>query len=402
MREDVNSNYLQDYLDTSNILYMNIPQKKRHWFEGYATAVRKARLRLKKIGNFHNFNDNPDPNRLKDILLGNKLSFFLISLIGRRILKKQYTDKKMVSFLKKEHISEIFILDYNDPFQLQIGFSANKAGIPIKIIINTLKSFYINDFIPFKIKELYTWNKKQKELFRKSNLHQTDESFCALGNPYHEFLFTPIDFRIIDQSLISLKETPFIVYSLIYEKMYDSEFEIIKYINIFINEHFKTVKPKIVIRRNPFEEQTFDIERFKSLNNVIIAPHSWERKVEYQWSIQAYKGEVEWKYLLEKANLIINITSIAGIEAIFCGTPVIHIGFNGEGFEDQSLKRFIYAPFLNDLLVSRFVKLSLNFEDFKDNFFELYNAKENFSKEQIQNSINIEKFNETKFQEMQN
>lgn len=390
MKQDIKSDFLMDYLDTSKIIYLDgVIGKKRHPIEGIISLTRKARLRFKKIGNFHNYQEIDKHNLLKDFLLGNRMVVYLVSLISLPILKKYYTTPSLVSIFKKNNLDIIFILDYNDPFNLQIGYSANKVAVNVNIIINSLKSFYINDFIPFKINRLFTWNENQNNLFKTSNLHQNSNAFLALGNPFHRFILNITDLSIIDKNLKEVEDTPFIVYSLIFEKVFSEEYEVLSLINAFINDNFTINKPKIIIRRNPFEETQIHIEKIQQLNNVIIAPHTWERKAEKDWSIQSYKGEAEWKFLLSKARLLINITSMAAVEAILSGTPVINIGFNGQGIQEPLLKRFSNAPFLSDILISKYVRLTVSFEDFKSAFFELYNKKEKINKSEIVNSMNI-------------
>ena len=391
MKNDMDSNYLKDYVEADKIIYLPDFKeiKKRHFIETYVSGIRMARLRFKKIGNFHHFSERGKSNFIKDFLLGNPVTFYLFTLFSLPFLKRYYTSNELVKIFKENNLTTIFLVDYNTPFYLQIGYSANEAKVDMKIIINTLKSFYINDFVPFKIKSLYAWNENQNNLFKQSNFHQSSNSFLALGNPFHNFILNPIDLTVIDKELKEIEHTPFIVYSLIFEKVFSGEYEVLSLINSFINDNFTVNKPKIIVRRNPFEQTQIHIEKIRQLNNVIIAPHTWERKAEKEWSIQSYKGEAEWKFLLSKAKLLINITSMAAVESIVSGTPVINIGFNGQGIQEPLLKRFSNAPFLSDILVSKYVQLAINFEDFKNIFFELYNKKQEINKAEIVNSMNI-------------
>lgn len=389
-RENIPSKFLNEYLGDTHIIYLNeIKTKKRSRIEAFILLIRSARLRLKNIGNFHHIDKNKDSNKFKDFVLGNTVVFYFFSYLSLFFLKNHYKTPELIKVFRHNNLSEIFMVDYNDPFHLQIGYSANEAGVDVKIIINSLKSFFINDYIPFKTKHLYTWNENQNELFKQSNFHQNKKTFYAIGNPFHNFIFSPIKQNIISDELKQLDKIPFVVYSLIYENIYQEEFNIIQLINNFINDNFQNNKPKIVIRRNPFEETQLHIEKIRGLNNVIIAPHSWERIAAKAWSIQSYKGEMDWKYLLLKARLLINITSMAAIESILSGTPVINIGFNGQGEEEPILNRFTNAPFQQDIQISKFVKSTLSFSDFSRIFFELYNTKEILEKKVIMNSMNI-------------
>lgn len=389
------SKFLEEYLGDANIIYLNkIKIKKRIRLEALILIIRSARLRLKNIGNFHNYNKIKKSNSFKDFVFGNAIVFYFINYLSLFFIKKYYKTPELSKIFKDNNLSEIFILDYNHPFYLQIGYAAKEAGVDVKIIINSLKSFYINDFIPFKTKYLYTWNKTQNELFKQSNFHQNKKIFCTVGNPYHNFIFKPVEMEIVSDELKQLHQVPFIVYTLIYEKVYPDEYNTVLLINNFINDNFKINKPKIVIRRNPFEETPGHIDKIKELNNIIIAPHFWERDAPNEWSIQSFKGEMDWKYLLSKARLLINITSMAAIESILSGTPVINIGFNGNGTEALSLQRFTNAPFQQDIQISPFVKSTVTFQDFKNIFFELYNAKENVNKNIIINSMNISLVND--------
>ncbi|QLH46635.1 MAG: hypothetical protein HWD58_14010 [Bacteroidota bacterium] len=82
--------------------------------------------------------------------------------------KNHYTADTVVRLLQQQHISDLVLLDYNSPFQLMHGFSANQAGIQVHIVMNTLKTYFTNDYLPFQFKRLYAWDAEQQHLFQKA------------------------------------------------------------------------------------------------------------------------------------------------------------------------------------------------------------------------------------------
>ncbi len=394
-KSNINSDLRRQFFPDQKIIFFpdEILLKKRYWIEGYISAIRKARMNFKKVGLFHNFNDPKAPSLLRDFFLGNWVVHNIITLFAKVLYKKYYTDKAIVDFLLKNEIDELYFLDYNADFQLQLGFSANNANISLNVCINTLKSFYINNFIPFKVNKIYVWSKVQKLLFQKFNTNLNSKNTIDSGCFFHHFLLHDKTNFEPSQQLIELTKEPYVLYSLIFQTIYPNEYYLIENLEKTLIKLFPDNTPKIIIRRNPFENSNFDIEQIRKLKNVKIAPHSWERDESKSWSIQSMQGEYEWKYLLKNAKVLINISSMASIEALLLGTPVINLGLNKDGIKDITLRRFYNAPFMSEILKSKFSGLALNQNDLENQLLSFIDVKKQFTDIDVQNSLNISKTN---------
>lgn len=390
---NINSMLRKQFFPDEKIIFFpdKILSKNRYWIEGYVSAIRKARMNLKKVGLFHNYNEPKPPSFLHDLVLGNSLVHFFVSFFSKLLYKRYYTDKAITNFLIINKINELYLLDYNSPFQLQLGFSANKANVGLHVCINTLKSFYINNFIPFKANNVYVWSEVQKNLFLRFNSNLNSKNTIDSGCFFHHFLLHDKTNYKPSQQIIDLTNEPYVLYSLIFQTMYPNEYLLIEKLEKTLSKLFPNNTPKIIIRRNPFENSKFNIEQIRSIKNVKIASHHWERDESKSWSIQSKEGEYEWKYLLKNAKILINISSMASIEALFLGTPVINLGLNKNGVKDNELKRFYNAPFMSEILSSKFSGLALNQKELEHHLMKFIEVKDRFSITEVQNSLNITK-----------
>ena len=188
----------------------------------------------------------------------------------------------------------------------------------------------------------------------------------------------------------ALQGKKWIVYSLIYEKMFAHEYALLEILNNTITELFeKNNRPCLLIRRNPFEEKVELIEKLARLENVIIADHLWERDSEKEWSIQYVQGEKEWKLFLQQAALCMNIPSMAGYEAIISGTPVLNIGFDADGKPSVELEHFTKAPFMKDVNQSEFIQVCTTTDMLKKELPIWLNKKNEQRKEYIRSSLDF-------------
>ncbi len=392
-KNEINTEISKEYFpdEKTIVLPNNIKPKNRFWIEGYVSAVRKARLNFEKVGLFHNYNDPKPPSPLRDLVLGNWIIHFLVSNFAKLLYKWYYTDISIVHFLRSVEIKELFILDYNSPFQLQLGYSANAANVGLHVCINTLKSFYINNFIPFDAKNIYVWSEVQKSIFLRYNSNINKKNTIVSGCFFHNFLLHDQNGFVPSPELMELTKEPYVLYSLIFQTMYLEEYHLIENLEKTLIKLFPKNTPKIIVRRNPFEDSSFNLDQIKSIKSVKIAPHLWERDASKDWSIQSQLGEYEWKYLLSNAKILINISSMASIEALLLGTPVINLGLNKDGIKEVLLKRFYNAPFMSEILNSRFSALALNQAELEHFLISFIIVKEKYSIHEVQNSLKISK-----------
>lgn len=405
LRAETNSPALNHYIETYQVPVVQLPYasdlRKRHRNEHYLSKIRKARKARLGIGNYHNFRNENESASWKNTLMGNKFSFWFAHQIWAPALQTHYKSEPVVNFLNQQNITDLVLLDYNSPFQLMHGFSANEAGIQVHIVMNTLKTYFTNDYLPFQFKRLYAWDAEQQQLFQKSNPQWPAERVVNGGNPYYSF-FLNARFRNEEQELENrypeLKERDCIVYSLIYEKMFDGEYELLLQLNDVLVASFpENTRPVVVIRRNPFEETDTLVKKLKQLPTMYVTGHYWERDVSKEWSIQELQGEREWKWILSKAVLCMNIPSMAGYESILSGTPVLNIGFDADGNPSVQLKQFTEAPFMRSFNQSQFIEVCTSRSELQRILPDWLRLKRNSDIETIRNSIAFTPFTPASF-----
>ena len=141
---------------------------------------------------------------------------------------------------------------------------------------------------------------------------------------------------------------------MIFEKVYSKEHFIIEQIYNYFQEEYPTDKrPQLAVRRNPFEENDSGIKYLRhKCPDLIICDHYWERNASKNWSLQGIQGELEWKALLSRADLLLNIPSMSTVDAMMTDTQAGNVCFN----ENQK-----YNDEVNYILDSEFSKILMNF-----------------------------------------
>ena len=343
------SEVLKDYANKYNVEIKTLPSidLKTPKFEGYLKAFTNARKRASKNPIYSHLGQI-STNKPFDIIFKIKFVFKLFEYFFKNQTTSYYKNIEYITFFKTEGLTKIYLLEYNSGFLRTIGVNAGLAGIETNVFINNLKTLHIQDFISFKIKKLFSWNLAQNELFQNANLLTKKSKFEPKGSPYHTFL-REVDIgyqeEVIKKYNLNVLK-PIVLYSLINEKVYKNEHLIIEQISNYIEENFEEKeRPQIIVRRNPFEVNSSHVEYISKLKNITIADHFWERKENKEWSIQTEEGEVEWRALLQLATVSMNIPSMATIDSLMCGTPVVNIKFNHQGVFNSELSFIIESPY---------------------------------------------------------
>jgi hypothetical protein len=393
--DDITSENFKGYLNIYNFKILNIPkfEPNKITYEKYVRSFTNARKRVKNKETYSHFGSINKEPKWFDWIFKFDLINKAIEKIIINLFESSYQNKLVKSFLIENKIDKIYYLEYNDSKIKTIANTANNIGIENFILINTLKTIFINDFITFKISKLFSWNEQQNKLFIEANTNKKINVFVSKGSPYHCFLRT-VD--LDNQNKVKIKynlpkNRKIILYSLINEKVYENEYLIIEKINNLINECFEVEKPLLLIRRNPFEENTEILEKLKHLNNVVVMDHFWERNAEKEWTLQSYQGELEWRAILQIASLSMNIPSMATIDSLMCGTPVLNIGFDENGGVNNKLNHIIFSPFNLEFEKSEFVSTVYDFNTFEFKIIDSLKFKNLNNIGTIQNSISISK-----------
>ena len=403
INKKINSVFLNDYLSDINVEIVklkDIPQNKLPRFiMSFVRAFRNSRKRFNNIKIFSHFGGVSNSLRWYDFLTGNYIINYTLDYLARPLLTylnyNSYLEKKVL----ESEIGHIYILEYGKSINNSLASVCVKNKIKVHVFINTLKTLFINDFIPFNLNRLFCWNSNQSKLFKRLNPALKSSVFNNFGSPFHVFLrnIAPDYVKKVLEKYKLDESRPIIIYPLIFEEIYSEEHLVIEKINTFFNSFKKENRPQLALRRNPFEENSSLVEYVKNFENIVVFDHFWERNKRLNWSIQAKEGELEWKALLHISSLMISYPSMGIIESIVCSTPVINIGFGEDGFENKKLSHIVHAPFIKEFENSDFVQQCLTFDSFKEKFKQLINYKKQISSEKISNSIDISKSDLTSF-----
>lgn len=396
-RKDINSPFLDYYVSNLDLEIVGIndisPNKFSVFIGGIIRALRNSRKRLNKVSIYSHFGGTTNKIRQYDFLTGNYLIHYIIDFFARPLLTFLNYNSILEKIVLESKIDHLCILEYGQTINNALGSVCSKNNISIHIFINTLKTVFINDFIPFKFDRLFCWSFSQETLYKSANPNIKSSTFKISGSPFHSFLINKDpenSLRVLEKYKLD-QSRPIVVYPLIYEKVYSSEHLIIEKINMFFNSIKEENRPQLVLRRNPFEESNILVDYVSEFENVIIFDHFWERNKDQNWSIQAKEGEMEWKALLHKCSLMISYPSMSIIESILCSTPVINIGFKENGSENKKLSHIVHAPFIKQFEKSAFVEQCLTFNAFKEKIIPFLNYKNQIVSKNISNSIGVYK-----------
>jgi len=86
VRQEIDSPALKEYISQYHVEAVRLPfassLKRRHRLEAYITAIRKARKRVKGLGNFHNFQKENRGISMRDRILSFSLVVKLAMYVG--------------------------------------------------------------------------------------------------------------------------------------------------------------------------------------------------------------------------------------------------------------------------------------------------------------------------------
>lgn len=395
-RKKINSPFLDYYVNNLDVEIVSIndisPNKSSVFISRIIRQQRNSRKRLKKVKVYAHSGGIINKVRKYDFLTGNYLLHYIIDFFARPLLTYLNYNSIIERFVLDSKIDHLCLLEYG-PINNALSSVCSKNNISIHIFINSLKTVFVDDFIPFKFDRLFCWSSSQATLYKSANPNIKSSAFKISGSPFHTFLRNKDlenSQRVLDKYKLD-QSRPIVVYPLINEKIYSSEHLIVEKINIFFNSIKEENRPQLVLRRNPFEESSFLVDYVNEFENVIIFDHFWERNKNQNWSIQSKEGEMEWKALLHKCCLMISYPSMSIIESILCSTPVINIGFGEDGYENKKLSHIVHAPFIKQFEKSAFVEQCLTFKAFKEKIIPFLNYKNQILSEDISNSIGIYK-----------
>lgn len=369
--QDCSSIYLDEYShDYDFEVYKFSEQYFQHKelrIEQIAAASRKARHRIKKIGNFGYFSIDR-PIKWIDHILGNYFVYLILHLLTLIQIRKNYKCKDILEIYKKIGITDLVLCGYANAGNKLFAVNAQHANTNVWITLSNWKDLYVNNFIPFSPTKIFSWNNEMKTEYLKRNFHLSSKSFSTIGNPAFDrfYAFTPKynrDYYNLKYDIGS--NQPILLYTMLAPDAYPYEIESILLINDMLNTLYpnKNNRPCILLRRNPLD--TVNLHQSHLDANSIFADHYFEGNKEKGIIIQSHEGEDEWLDLIYHSSIVINVASTVTLEALMLNTPVINIEFNGDGANEPFLKKFTEAPFYVPLLNRQDTKVCRTIVEFK-------------------------------------
>lgn len=352
--------YIESYeLETQLLQNVFIECKASKW-ESRLRSLRDARKNLLNEPIYsHLFKKTKIDKRLQ--LISRISSIYkLIHLYGLRRIRNHYLIDQNIDAIKKLNLNKVIMLEYGSTIKSLFGLGANHLNIDCEVFINTLKTFYINDFLAFKPTKLFCWIKHHEESYYQNNWYYPTNFVRSFGSPFHTFLRKKSEVQIqqVCEKYGIEENRTLVLYSLIFEKVYRKEHLIIEKIYNYLQAHYKeSERPQIAIRRNPFEEDDSVTRYLKNkCPDLIVCDHFWERNASKNWSLQSIQGELEWRALLYRADLLLNIPSMSTIDAMMTETMTGNIYFNEKGNYNSEVQHILDSPFAKLFSASKFVK----------------------------------------------
>jgi hypothetical protein len=327
--------------------------KKRFKSEDLFLASRRARQRIRNIGNFNYFKADRQ-RKASDFLIGSDLIYKLLGQYVTAKLVSYYHDQNLEKMYDDCQMTDLILPGYSSTESIALANTALQSGRNVWLVINSWKDFYVNDFIPFTPTKTFVWSRQMKDQILASNAHIDAADVIISGNPSFDrfFHYAPVQTKqYYAQKYRFDAERPLILYSMISPKAYESEKEIIERISVELTAVYpdEQDRPLILLRRNPIDETVAD-EAFFSGNNVRYADNYFDDTHDNSVFVQLQEGEREWLDLLCHADININIASTVTLEALMMQTPVINIEFDADGKREERLTRYTTAPFYTPLL----------------------------------------------------
>ena len=349
---DKNSKLYQSYLEEADCSYKYLDKTlfgaDVAKLDAFNQSVRKAYMRINGVGNFRNY-EKPKDLTLKDYFKGNKLVWRLFSFLTRKVLSAKYKNKSLTHFFKEEGLTDILMVGYSNINNQAIAFSAQAADIKIWALVNSWKDLYTNDFVSFTPDGLFTWSENMSRNYLVHNPH-LKEKIITVGNPAFDvfFNFKPVQDISFYEIKYNIKPGANIyIYTMINPLVTNEE-------HLTIMLIYEAMKSKIntnwhlLIRKNPLHND-MKYPDLCRLENVSFMQHFWEWDANNDLAVQEKEGEREWYDMIHYSTCNISVASTVSMEFLLMKKPVVNIGFNGTGREDENLSRYSEAPYYKNL-----------------------------------------------------
>ncbi|MEZ5045877.1 MAG: hypothetical protein R2831_02685 [Chitinophagaceae bacterium] len=359
----------------------------------YIRAITDARRRAKNAEMFNHHAVVNTKRKKIDTIFKWHFAQVLIEAVLRKIIALLFYNAALKKAIQDIGITELYLGQYNSITQVLLGVNANKLGIKPHVTSNGLKVVFIDDFVPFKITSLYTWNNIQTTLYQKANTRLPKQVFKPYGNLYHLFLRnteTNLQNDVIEKYQLDLSK-PLILYALMFENIYPEEYKLLNTLIENLDNTLGAQHYQLLIRRNPFEESKSHLQNIQASNHVKIMDAYATKIKEDDWITITPYGEKEWREVLQLADLMITCPSLAVIDAAVCNTPSLIVTFNHDDAPNDKIGMLKESSFLQSLIQSPYINIADDINIFKTQAKHMLTIKKNTNQQVIFDSLGLAK-----------
>ena len=364
LTKDYNTPFLNEYIEKfeleTQLLSKTLVEYPASKWESRLRSLRDARKRLLNEPLYSHFLKKAKRDKRLEFISRVSPVYKLFHTYGLRKIQDHYLTNESIDAIIELNLNKVIMLEYGSAIKSLFGLGANHLNIECEVYLNTLKTIYINDFLAFMPSKLFGWTKHHEDSYYQSNWYYPKNYVRPSGSPFHTFLRKKSETEIQQVcNKYGIEENrPLVLYSLIFEKVFSREHLIIEKIYNYFQEHYgEEDRPQLAIRRNPFEEDDAGVRYLKlKCPKLIVCDHYWERDASKNWSLQSIQGEVEWKALLYRANLLLNIPSMSTIDAMMTDTKTGNIYFDEKGNYNMEVQHILESPFSRLFLNSNYIR----------------------------------------------
>ncbi|ADV46970.1 hypothetical protein [Nitratifractor salsuginis] len=353
--------YIEKYILETKRVNRSVFEKKRNFIEDIFQSVRQSRMTLKKIGIFKNYNMKINKISIRDHIKGNMVIYNILRTLVLSIIPRYYRDEQIVKLFKENKVTDIIISGYSSTASIAFAVNAISNDINVWVLVNSWKDLYINEFVPFSPSGLFVWSEEMKHNYLSLNTHLNPSKVYAYGNPVFDrfYKYKPKYSRSYYEKKYSIKPSqPILLYTMLDPDRYSKEHVIIGMIgDALLEKYDEAVRPKIVVRRNPFDPSEELLKYFADHEAISVADHFSERDKDNDFFVQSIEGEDEWMDLLYYSSMNIGAASTVALEALMLGKPVITVAFDHDDRPSRLLLSMAEAPFYKSLLDRQDVSL---------------------------------------------
>lgn len=341
-----NSEIINKLKETNcEIIYIKLQNRKSGIFEKYFLSIRRARLRIKGI-NPIGWQGNTREKKNMDYLIGNIFVYKIIHFIYQKVLLSKYINKELSTVFKKHQITDVIMQSYSSTQSIEIGVTANYSKVKTWLINWSWKDFYTNEYIPFKVNKLFTWNNEYKYLYNKFNKHINLSKIKAIGNPSFDIFhnYKPekkLTYYSQKYNFDSSKKI--ILVTLINPKVFPNENVLLK--KIFTQIEIKFNDVVFLVKPNPMDSNSDALKNEFENTNAIILDNLWFYMESLNFNCITNEAKTEWLDLLYYSIGTINIVSTVIIESLLMRKPVININYGNIDSETTFIQKFLKAPY---------------------------------------------------------